>query len=65
MSNLIKILIPCLVVSACSSPEKSEAEKIRQQNAKGEYIYRKSDETFYQPGPLKKKEPEPYPWELE
>jgi len=48
---------------SCSGLELSEKEKLRQQNAKGEFIYRKRDErqfTVVEPT-LRKKEP--YPWE--
>lgn len=63
MKRFIKIFIPFALITSCSSPENFEQEKIREQNAKGEFIYRKSSETFYQPGPLKKRTPEPYPWD--
>ncbi|MBP7073822.1 MAG: hypothetical protein KBA81_00355 [Rhabdochlamydiaceae bacterium] len=49
----------------CSGHEKSEQERLREQNAKGEYVYRNHDERQY---PLKTpthRDPEPYPWEIE
>jgi hypothetical protein len=61
MRYLTKIFF--IFLYGCYSPEKSEQDKVREQNAKGEFIYRKSNETFYQPKPLKKRVREKYPWE--
>lgn len=53
----------CLFLVACSSMEKSEQDKIKEKNLKGEYIYRISDKyVFHTPAPcfhIKEK----YPWE--
>ena len=54
-----------LLFSGCSGLEKSEKEKLREQNAKGEYIYRMQEEHLYKidaPTPVT---PEPYPWQKE
>ncbi|MGH2637853.1 MAG: hypothetical protein ACRDF4_00975 [Rhabdochlamydiaceae bacterium] len=59
------ILICLSAVFGCSGHEKSEQDRLRVQNAKGEYIYRHHDEKKY---PLKTPTPqahEPYPWEVE
>ncbi len=48
----------------CSGLEKSEKEKLREQNAKGEYIYRYHDEVFYPlPPPPQRQKNDPYPWD--
>ncbi len=50
---------------SCSGHEKSEQARLREQNAKGEYVYRNHDEKQY---PLKTpthRERDPYPWEEE
>ena len=52
-----------LLFFSCSGLEKTEKEKIRDQNAKGEYIYRKQDEVFYQVEAPKPRLKEVYPWE--
>ncbi len=52
-----------LLFFSCSGLEKTEKEKIREQNAKGEYIYRKSNEVFYQVEAPKPRAKELYPWE--
>lgn len=62
MANLTKLII-IILLSGCASPEKSEQEKLRELNAKGEFIYRKSNEVFYTPQPLKVRVLEPYSWE--
>lgn len=51
------------LLSGCSGMEKSEQDKIREQNAKGEYIYRHRDEVLYKAEAPKPQAREPYPWE--
>jgi gluconate kinase len=48
---------------SCSGLEKSEQEKLRQQNAKGEYVYRHHDELLFPVAPPRHREREAYPWE--
>lgn len=48
---------------SCSGLEKTEKERLKEQNAKGEYIYRKTCEVFYQVEAPRPKAREPYPWE--
>ncbi len=64
MAILAKVLIATtLILFSCSGPEQSEQEKIRRQNAKGEFIYRKASEKLY-PTPIPKHYiREKYPWE--
>jgi len=65
-SRKIFIILQTLsLLSGCSGMEKSEQEKIREQNAKGEYIYRHHDEMLYQVEAPKHQTREPYPWEQE
>jgi gluconate kinase len=47
----------------CSGLEQSEQDKLREQNAKGEYIYRHDDEIVYPIIPPRHREAEPYPWD--
>ena len=59
------ILFFLLTFFGCSGHEKSEQDRLREQNAKGEYVYRNHDEKHY---PLKTpahRDREPYPWEKE
>ena len=48
----------------CTGLEKSEQEKLRDLNAKGEYIYRNHDEVAYHVQPPRPREREAYPWEI-
>ena len=52
------------LIGSCSGLEKSEKEKIRERNLKGEFIYRNHNEYLFTIPPLQKREREPYPWEL-
>jgi hypothetical protein len=54
-----------LLLVGCSGLEKSEKEKLREKNAKGEYVYRHHDETLYTIPPPRHREREPYSWEEE
>ena len=47
----------------CSGLEKSEKEKLRDRNAKGEYVYRNHQEVAYPVPPPRPRQREPYPWE--
>ena len=49
----------------CTGLEKSEQEKLRDSNAKGEYIYRNHDEVAYPVPAPRPREREAYPWEAE
>lgn len=60
---IIRFSLPFLLFS-CSGYEKSEYNKLRKQNAKGEYIYRKSADRFFSFKPPEKKEKKAYPWEV-
>jgi hypothetical protein len=52
----------CLLLG-CSGLEQSEQEKLRAQNATGEYIYRSHDEQLYAIPPPTPRTRAPYPWE--
>ncbi|MGR3912764.1 MAG: hypothetical protein QRY71_05620 [Candidatus Rhabdochlamydia sp.] len=55
------LLLPLLL--SCSGLEESEKHRLKEQQAKGEYIYRYShEEPPVIPDPLPKKKA-PYPWE--
>jgi len=56
----IGIFLPLL---GCSGQEKSQKDRLRQQNAKGEYIYRLHNEMEAEVGDPKHRERDPYPWE--
>ena len=47
----------------CSGLEKSEQDKLRDSNAKGEYVYRHHDEVAYPVQTPRPREREAYPWE--
>jgi hypothetical protein len=47
----------------CTGLEKSEQDKLRERNAKGEYVYRHHDEVAYPIPPPRPREREAYPWE--
>lgn len=51
------------LLSGCSGMEKSEQEKIREQNAKGEYIYRHQADVLYKVEAPQHRPREAYPWE--
>jgi len=57
------ILAVGVVLGACSGLEQSEQEKLKRQNAKGEFIYRRHDEVLYPIVPPKHRIRERYPWE--
>lgn len=50
-------------LGGCSGHEKSEKDRLREQNAKGEYIYRYQQEVQYPLSPPVPREREAYPWE--
>lgn len=52
-----------LVVCGCSGLQNSEQDKIRQQNAKGEFVYRRSDEIIYIMPPVEPRVRDKYAWE--
>ena len=47
----------------CSGLEKSEQDKLREKNAKGEYVYRNHDEVSYPVPTPRHRDREAYPWE--
>jgi hypothetical protein len=64
MSILTKGLIASLFfLVACHGPEQSEQERIRRQNAKGEFVYRHHADQQYALSIPKHREREKYPWE--
>ncbi|MES2345571.1 MAG: hypothetical protein V4494_06520 [Chlamydiota bacterium] len=64
MAILAKVLIATfLILFSCSGPQQSEQEKIRRQNAKGEFIFRKESERLYFTPSLNPHTREKYPWE--
>ncbi len=52
-----------LLLTACSGMQNSEEGKRKQQNATGEFIYRRSHEIVYNIPPIERRERENYPWE--
>lgn len=52
-----------ILLAGCSGLEKSEQEKMREQNAHGEYVIRREGEVTYKEPPIKHQTREPYPWE--
>lgn len=61
-------LFPCILLLSltnCSGFERSEKEKIRRQNCKGEHIYRQSKDIFYPIAAPEHCPRSPYPWESE
>lgn len=50
--------------AACSGMKQSEQEKLRRQNAKGEFIYRNHDEYHYVLKTPEHRIREKYPWEM-
>ena len=52
-----------LFLLGCSGLEKSEQEKLRELNAKGEYVYRHHDEAQFPIQQPRHRDREPYPWE--
>ena len=50
-------------LTGCSGLEKSEREKLRDSNAKGEYVYRNHDEVAYPVPAPRPREREAYAWE--
>lgn len=64
MTIIIKALL-LLSLAACGNLEQSEEEKIRRQNAKGEYILRQDGEVLFQVEAPKVRAREKYPWEEE
>jgi hypothetical protein len=74
MNILTKVFINIFLISSismiflslcgCSGLEQSEQEKIRRQNAKGEFVYRRHNEYLFSIEPPKVRAREKYPWEL-
>jgi hypothetical protein len=60
--NLQTVLL-LATVCGCSGHEQSEQDRLREQNAKGEYVYRNHDERQYPLQTPPHRDREPYPWE--
>lgn len=56
------LLLLIILCSSCSSSDEQESNALRQRNQKGEYIYRKHNETFAAIPPPEKTPPKIYPW---
>lgn len=57
-----------LIITSCggcssSTEDTQEAQQLRKRNQKGEYIYRKHDESFFTIPPAEKISPVAYPWD--
>jgi len=50
-------------LTGCTGLEKSEQDKLRDSNAKGEYVYRNHDEVAYPVPAPRHRDREAYPWE--
>jgi hypothetical protein len=59
------IIVASLWLASCSDPEQSERDRLRQKNAKGEYVYRHHDEFLYPIPELQPRQRDIYPWEKE
>jgi len=58
-----KLGVGLLLFAGCTGLKKSEKEKLRDQNLKGEYIYRYHNEVMYPQAFPSLRKKEPYPWE--
>jgi hypothetical protein len=56
-------LILLFLFSGCSGLEQSEQDKLREHNARGEYVYRHQNEVVYPLTAPRPRQPEQYPWE--
>lgn len=64
MPKIIKVLsILIFLISGCFGVEQTEEEKMRRQNAKGEYILRYHHEYRFKVEAPKLRQRAPYPWE--
>jgi hypothetical protein len=62
-NTLFDFFLVLALLTACSGMEKSEQEKLRRLNAKGEFVHRHHDEYHYALGVPKHLVREKYPWE--
>jgi len=60
---IVYILAMALILFGCSGIERSEEDKVRRRNCKGEYIHRKHDESFCQIAFPASAPRSAYPWE--
>ncbi len=60
---IVHILAMALILFGCSGIERSEEDKIRRRNCKGEYIHRKHDENYCTIAPPAHTPRLAYPWE--
>lgn len=60
---IVHILAMALILFGCSGIERSEEDKIRRRNCKGEYIHRKQNENYYSITPPIYTPRSAYPWE--
>lgn len=65
MAIITKSFLILLLLTACGSLEQSEEDKLRRQNATGEYILRQEGEVLFNVEPPKQRVREKYPWEEE
>lgn len=60
----IVIILLGIFLGGCSGLERSEQERLRQRNAKGEFIHRNHDDIRYPLADPVQKKRAPYPWEV-
>ena len=60
-STFIYIVLAAAFIG-CTSSEDRDSKQFQPHNAKGEYIYRKHDESFFAVAPPEKVPPKAYPW---
>ena len=65
LNSYLTLLLISLTLFSCSGFERSEQEKIRRQNCKGEYIYRNQSDQFAPIASPDHLARSPYPWENE
>lgn len=62
-THLITFFIILFACISCSSSDDPQTLSSNERYQKGEYIYRKHDESLFSVEPQSKRTPEPYPWE--
>lgn len=61
--RIFSLFVLFLIAGCSSSEDKIDGERLRQYHQKGEYIYRKHDETLFSTPPAEKQSPPAYPWD--
>jgi hypothetical protein len=61
--RLLSVIV--LIISGCSSIERSEEQKLRRRNCTGEYIHRRHSESHWKIEPPSLVPRSPYPWEIQ